>query len=451
MGFREHCLENMFSYRADVPSATHLKDYLAERKYPKQANELVVIIPDRNEDPEALRSTVIQVAMSNFLTGLFHQVDGEHFRVNKIIVGDQSNQKIAKKNKGLLYTVNDLLSKFPEEAYIPDIYHLHFDEEMGRMVFDYMNEYMRIAKNNRGKPPLGKGVNMALSSLMTDDNTALVFMDAENKEVSYQDAFLLGSPLIYEGSPSLFTKAAFMRYHMEGDRRKLGGRVNAALGVPLIYMLAHKGLLDIEKPIIYPLSGEIGINKDLLWSIIISKRYGVETTTLLQLFGGNGDGQTLSGEQFLQVDLGINMDQPIAEGRPKRSILAGVRKMSDDIVKSTFQIMGDGIREGWGSPKEFNRMFAEAQECSTGKWTKSHGTDRITGGVDPGELRETVCEVLKGHTERLFSEDGADKYRTKRGFIPPIEKIREDMGERFYDFKDMLVKHSERTYPYKKP
>ncbi|UCC66573.1 MAG: hypothetical protein JSW32_01100, partial [Deltaproteobacteria bacterium] len=226
MDIQEYAKESFFSSKVDIPSVEYAKQYLEERGYPLQGKELVIIIPDRNEDPEALRSTVIQLAMSNILTEIFLGVDKKRFRIKKIIVSDQSDLKIAKTNRGLLYTVKDVLSDTLRKGDIPEICHLHFDTEMSEILYEYLRDSLKISKAEKDRPILGKGINMAISSLVSSELTAegipdndavLVFMDAENKEVNYKDAYLLGSPLIYQGSPVLFSKAAFKRYHMEGE------------------------------------------------------------------------------------------------------------------------------------------------------------------------------------------------------------------------------------------
>lgn len=466
MDILEYTKENLFTYKVDISSLKYAKRYLEERGHPSQTKQPVITILDRNEDPEALRSTVIQLAMTNILKELFLGIDSEHFRVTKIIVSDQSDLDIARTNRGLLYTVKDVLGNMLGKADIPRICHLHFDTAVSELTYEYLRDPLKISKKERGRPILGKGMNMAISSLVSsdhaeagvsDEGTVLVFMDAENKEVNYRDPFLLGSPLVYEGSPFFFSKAAFKRYHMEGERRKLGGRVNASLGVPLISMLIYKGLMPLKKPIMYPLSGEIGIDRNLFWSMRIAQRYGVETTTLLQLFGRDEKGDTmLPEERFLQVDLGINMDQPLAEGKPPGEVLRGVRRMSEDIIHSTFQIMGKQIRETWGSSAEFTKMFKEFQRLSIERWMQSHDNRLITGGVKHKQLRRVVYDAMREYANNLFAEEGFIKRRWRKirealnpsneGFMPPINRIRDTMGNRFDDLRERLIDKTERIY-----
>ena len=467
MDITEYAKENFFTFRVDIPSVEYAKRFLEERGSPRKDKELVIIIPDRNEDPEALRSTVIQLAMSNILTSIFQQIDKDRFSIKKIVVSDQSDDAIARTNRGLLYTVKDVLSNTMGETVIPGLYHFHFDTEITDIVYEYLRDYIKMSRKEKGIPILGKGINMAISSLVSselteagilDQDTVLVFMDAENKEINYKDPFLLGAPLIYIDSPYLFSKAAFRRYHMEGERRKLGGRVNASLGVPLISMLIYRGLIPIKKPISYPLSGEIGINRELFWSINIAKQFGVEMTTLLQLLGRDNHGETkLTQESFLQVDLGINMDQPLAEGKSPREVLRGVRKMSGDIISATFQIMGEQIREAWGSQNEFMNMFAEFQKYSMERWMQSHDRKDITGGVTHNELRSTVYSVIEDSANSFFSEETVMKrtwrkmkdiiHHSEEGFVPPINKIRDDMGDTFDTLREKLINKKERLYP----
>jgi len=344
---------------------------------------------------------------------------------------------------------------------VPEIYHFNLTGA-SETIRKYLGIYLKTSKKEKG-PLLGKGINMAVSSLLSldpseDKKTVLIYMDAENKQVSYKDPLLLGSPLVCENSPALFTKAAFKRYHMEGERRKLGGRVNASLGVPLTGMFIYKKLINLNYPLLYPLSGEIGIDRDLLWSIETAKKYGIEMSTLLHLLGINKKGETkLSEENFLQVYLGINMDQPLAEGKSKREIVSGVRKMSEDIVLSAFHIMGDRIKERWKSPDEFMNMFRDFQEDSIERWMESHDNKHITGGIEVEDLKRNVYEVVEEHTNNLYNERGVIKKtynKIKRLFnpydedsLPPIKSIKDDMGNKFDEFIERLTESIEKIYP----
>jgi len=168
----------------------------------------------------------------------------------------------------------------------------------------------------------------------------------------------------------------------------------------------------------------------------------------------------LPEEGFVQVDLGINMDQPLAEGKPPREVLAGVRRMSEDIIYATFQIMGRQIRETWGSSTEFMRMFGEFQRHSIERWMQSHDTRLITGGISHEELRRTVYAVVKEQADNFFLEESFLRrvwreiketlYPHDEGFMPPINGIRDEMGDKFNELRERLISTQERIYPEKR-
>jgi hypothetical protein len=167
----------------------------------------------------------------------------------------------------------------------------------------------------------------------------------------------------------------------------------------------------------------------------------------------------LPEEGFVQVDLGINMDQPLAEGKPPREVLAGVRRMSEDIIAATFQVMGKQMRETWGSSTEFMRMFGEFQRHSIERWMQVHDTKLITGGIGHEDLRRTVYAVVKEHADNFFLEESFLKrmwrefreslYHHDEGFIPPMNDIKNDMGDKFDELRERLITTQERIYPEK--
>jgi len=470
MDIRDYAINNLFNYeKVDILSVGYLKQYLEENSYPLQDKDLVIIIPDRNEDPSALNNTVYRLALSNFFARILQQVNKDRFRIKKIIVSDQSDTKNAEENTSSLYTAKDALMSTLESnikhdilgSDVPEIHYLGFDEDMSRIIYDYLGDYLRMSRKEKGKPVLGKGVNMVVSSLASsepadteDRGTVLLFFDAENEQVSYRDPFLLGSPLIYRNSPVLFTKAAFKRYHMEEGKRKKGGRVNASLGVPLINLFIYKGLMPIGKPIIYPFSGEIGIDRDLFWSIRIPKGYGIETATLLQLLGKGKN--TLPEESFVQVDLGINMDQPLAEGSPQKDIFMSIKKMSEDVLSSAITVMGNEIKETWKSPEEFMKEFEEFQKHSIDRWIKSHDNKLITGGIGHEKLQGCVYDVVEEYIKRLYDGDIIRRisqwvrdmiHPSDDDIILPVNRIRDDLGDRFDELRERLADKKIRIYP----
>jgi hypothetical protein len=150
------------------------------------------------------------------------------------------------------------------------------------------------------------------------------------------------------------------------------------------------------------------------------------------------------------------MDQPLAEGKPGREVLNGIRRMSADIIHSTFQIMGKQIRETWDSSEEFMKMFKEFQRHSMERWMQSHDNRLITGGVTYDQLRRVVHGVVSEHAENLFVGESLLKRTWRKlrealnpdneGFMPPINGIRETMGNNFEELRERLTEKAERIY-----
>ena len=235
---------------------------------------------------------------------------------------------------------------------------------------------------------------------------------------------------------------------MEGKQRKLGGRVNGPFGVPMVNMFMEKGLMSSQKPILYPLSGEIGIDKDLFWSINIAKKYGVEMTTLIEILGKRcGNPPTLSESSFLQAYLGENMDEALARGKKPAGVLEGVKKMISDISYSVAHLYGEEIKNAWQSPEEFMKMFEELQCISIERWVQSHDSREITGGISTDDLKQSAYETLNACIKHLYS----DSFIENRGmFIPPIKEIKDDIGGKFDDFTEELAGKMKRIFPENK-
>ena len=134
--------------------------------------------------------------------------------------------------------------------------------------------------------------------------------------------------------------------------------------------------------------------------------------------------------------------------------------MSEDIIAATFQIIGGQIRETWNSSTEFMRMFGEFQRHSIERWMQAHDTRLITGGVDHEELRRTVYAVVKEHADNFFLEESLLRrmwrefreslYHHDEGFMPPINGIKDDMGDTFDELRERLINTQERIYPEKR-
>lgn len=432
MDIREYAEENLFRYDlADIQdSIPQTKQYLEERGNPDQYKDLAIVIPNRKESEDALLYTTDKLARSNVFVKLLEGIDKEKFRVSQIIVSDQSPPRTIHRNEKILMETRDSiygdLSKII--GLIPEIYHLQFDREMSRMVYDYIGDYLKMSKDDREEPLLGKGLNMALSSLAVSDmdnkrGTVIAYFDADNKQVNSKDPFQLGSPLIYKDSPYKLAKSCFKRTHLG----ELGGRVNAGHGVPLIHILMHKNIVPTRKPIIYADSGEVAVDQEYLWSLYTPKKWAVEILTLAQT----------PGKYILQCNLDKNDDKPLAENRSRAKILEEIHGMAKNISLDTVYKLGERIMNAWKSPEEFMGDFREFQECSMERWMESHVCRKITGGITLKQLKDANYIAMEGPIRMLY--EGRLPIGEEM-FVPPFNGISDNMGGKFEEFRERMIK-----------
>lgn len=388
------------------------EDVFTKQYVPTEDLAVYVIVPNYMENPHIVKRTAEQILQTN----AYADYKWLNFRIEAFILSDQSPINIAKVNRGLLYTAKDVIKRCYGDT--PRMYHLvHKDKELEGIFMDYLGI----------KPPTGKGGNMFVASLAVSShpkkNVALLFFDAENEQFAPDNVIALGAPLLsknfYNGKIGL-TKMAFDRYHMVGAKKYLGGRVNASVGLPLINMLVDKKIMP---PIYYPLSGEVGILRDYWESINIPKSFGIEMGTLLQLLVKN----VIPPERFLQVYVGMNMDQPLAEAKPKRVIYEKICAMTRDIITTFCNILNSDIKKQWKTKQEFMEAFRLHQQKSVTRWGRE-GLP-ITGNIEVNTLKERTTRVVEEVIEKFY--EGAEEIypdNPNNQILKPINKIREDMG-----------------------
>jgi hypothetical protein len=103
------------------------------------------------------------------------------------------------------------------------------------------------------------------------------------------------------------------------------------------------------------------------------------------------------------------------------------------------------------------RMFGEFQRHSIERWMQAYDTRLITGGIGHEDLRRTVYAVVKEYADNFFLEESFLRrmwreireswYHRDEGFIPPINDIRNDMGNKFDELRERLITTQERIYP----
>lgn len=405
------------------------QDYTSEHGYTGKKRQMYVIVPDYDENPKDVNSTIKMIGYANQKAKSL-EID---FRVNGIILSDQSETKKTRQNRGALYTAKDFLKRECESSIpIPEIYQLVLGKETDEIIGDYASKFLGDYLKSE-KEPRGKGWNMFISSLATgrypDDEVAIMYIDAENEQIGPSQIIAMGYPIYNMTSDARLVKAAFDRYHMELDMRNLGGRVNASSMKPFLNMLSERGMMQRIR---YPLSGEMTIRRDVLWDIDVARQFGVEWATMLQLISPLSDKMLDMEKEFAEVYLGINMDQPLAEGKSKKWVLDGIGKMTDQIMNANNAIIGDDIKNRWKSPESLMNSFKREQSKHCRKWSRKFRNwgqpVDITGRITLDEVKSRGCERVDDNIRRLYSGD-----EFEGDLMAPMSRIREDIGDSQFD------------------
>lgn len=400
-----------------------------DRGYKDEKRQIYVIVPDFDEDPMAVNNTIKNIGYVN-QKAKSREMD---FMVNGIILSDQSPTEKTKENKAALYTAKDWLTRECEPSTpIPEIYHLVIGEETDEIIGDYASEFFGGYLKSE-KEPRGKGWNILISSLATgrypDDEVGIMYIDAENEQIGPSQIFAMGFPMYIRDSKIKFIKAAFDRYHMESGLRKLGGRVNASVFKPFVNMLSNYGLAPMIR---YPLSGEITIRRDVLWDINVARKYGVEWATILQLLSPVSDKMLDMNNEFTEVFLGINMDQPLGEGKSDREILADIANMTDQIMNANNAIIGEYMKGEWDTPDTFMDEFRVEQSEHCGKWSRKFREEGqpvdITGGITLDAMKSTASERIDENIRSLYSGEEFDG-----DLMASMNDVRENIGYSEFD------------------
>lgn len=166
-------------------------------------------------------------------------------------------------------------------------------------------------------------------------------------------------------SDVVFTKATYIRQHKVPGGYTLGGRLSRLFGVPVLNLLARKGILSGLDTISYPFSGECAITRRKLNELQFSNGYDIEISVLCQLW------DTCGIDRIAQYDFGLFRHIP-------------------------------------GDEKHVEDMLLEVS-MALFYWIKRYGLEEGMGDIDEllGEYRETALEMIKvyGETVKTVSTD----------------------------------------------
>jgi hypothetical protein len=137
--------------------------------------------------------------------------------------------------------------------------------------------------------PSGKGVALWLSIPIAKGDI-VCFVDSDIMNFMKKYIVALCDPLIetWDGHPSInYVKASYRRltYSFENERLRLGGRVTRLFMKPLLRVLGkeYPGMFGGLKNLVYPLSGEQSMCRDLIERIRFPCNYAIEMSILNQL------------------------------------------------------------------------------------------------------------------------------------------------------------------------
>lgn len=159
----------------------------------------------------------------------------------------------------------------------------------------------------------GKGANMWFSVPVTYGDI-ICFIDSDI--VSFKKHYVKGlcRPILqgwYSGkgvgndrSSILFTKATYIRQHKLDGRFTLGGRLSRLFSIPILNVLARRGIFNGLDSISYPLSGECAITRRKLNELQFSNGYDIEISILCQLWKNYGI------DRIAQYDFGVFQHLP---------------------------------------------------------------------------------------------------------------------------------------------
>jgi hypothetical protein len=197
-----------------------------------------------------------------------------------------------------------------------------FDENMGKV----LAKYGAFNVAGRFGVPAGKGAGIWLSTPISIGDV-ICFVDSDIKDFKKELVVGLCHPIIYtktvKDSAIKYVKAYYHRLTIrlsdKNDAIKLGGRVTRLLAKPILKVIAKQfNIFEGIETFRYPLSGETALSRDVLEMLRIPYHYGIEISTLLQLF------DTIGIIPLAQIDLGIF--QHIGQS------LTGLWKMSEQII-----------------------------------------------------------------------------------------------------------------------
>ncbi|HID17311.1 TPA: hypothetical protein EYP26_03365, partial [Candidatus Bathyarchaeota archaeon] len=285
-----------------------------------------VVIPTFLRDPSELsgyRYEVLRnelVVLGQLLTrGLIDEiiiVDGSRARraeLDERLVGQIILS--AYRSIPLFHDQVDLLNRFPA---LKDKAKLGFYDFVLKVVHQ-LDPQISMAMRKLGiffNAPVGKGVGLWLG-VGASSGDVMVFLDSDIRNLEGWQVAALIKPILRtfkdKKSKVEFVKAYYARLSVNLDSPergfyKLGGRVTRLFMIPMLRVLAKRGILKGLEKLRYPLSGEFAGKRSFIESLSFPMDYGVETGMLVEIWRRG------EVDKLVEVDLNLFQHFPRDEG-----------------------------------------------------------------------------------------------------------------------------------------
>ena len=384
-----------------------------------------VVIPTFLRDPSELsgyRYEVLRnelVVLGQLLTrGLIDEiiiVDGSRARraeLDERLVGQIILS--AYRSIPLFHDQVDLLNRFPA---LKDKAKLGFYDFVLKVVHQ-LDPQISMAMRKLGiffNAPVGKGVGLWLG-VGASSGDVMVFLDSDIRNLEGWQVAALIKPILRtfkdKKSKVEFVKAYYARLSVNLDSPergfyKLGGRVTRLFMIPMLRVLAKRGILKGLEKLRYPLSGEFAGKRSFIESLSFPMDYGVETGMLVEIWRRG------EVDKLVEVDLNLFQHFPRDEG----SVIKMIKEINNllfyelkDRIELDEGMVNEYLREAYKEVNKTQDLFEKAEI----KVEVSHKVRRAFYKDVEGDKKrvENYAKILKETAASL-----------SKGEVKPINKL----------------------------
>ncbi len=283
----------------------------------------------------------------------------------------------------------------------------------------------------------GKGANLWFSiPVIYGDIICLIDSDI----VSFKGHYISGlckpiletwKPFHEENEHIVFTKAAYIRKHRNGDNFKIGGRLSRLFGKPFFQALSKRGIFNGFEQLVYPFSGECVFSRRAINRIQFSNGYDIETSVLCQIWREYGF------HRMSQADFGFFEHIP------------GTEKHVDDMLREIvvalfYWIKKYGLQKRVGDTDELLEEYEKLAKAKLPEYEKIalENPDRVRYG--PDEMKQDLERIAR---YRKLVREGIKQYANREPkLLRPWSSIKEQLNRvEGYSYRTLKATLQERV------